>query len=115
MKHPLAPQFHSWPLTSKSQLTSTYGSQDALRQICIKISERAPEFGMGVLLPELLQDTGNWDILLIGLQTLITILLSAPARQQASKGDVSHDVRRFFIPFERTAVLPLAILSEWRG
>ena len=58
--------------------------QDAVRQICIKISERAPEFGVGVLLPELLQDTMNWDILLIGLQTLITILLGAPTRQRAS-------------------------------
>jgi len=67
-----------------------------VRQICIKISERAPEFGVGVLLPELLQDTGTWDILLIGLQTLITILLSAPARQQASQGEADPQVLLLF-------------------
>lgn len=61
--------------------------QDALRQICITIAERAPEFGFGTLLPELLQDPTNWDVLLIGLRGLIALLLNAPARLQSSQKD----------------------------
>lgn len=63
-----------------------------MRQICIKISERAPEFGIGTLLPELLQDTANWDILLIGLRSLITILLNAPAHHKAVQTSYDPEV-----------------------
>lgn len=66
--------------------------QDAVRQICIKISERAPEFGIGTLLPELLQDTSNWDILLIGLRSLIAILLNAPAHHKATQASYDNEV-----------------------
>ena len=66
--------------------------QDVIRQICIKISERAPEFGIGNLVAELLQDPSNWDTLLIGLRSLIAILLSAPARLVTSQKDVEIEV-----------------------
>lgn len=64
-----------------------------MRQICITISERAPEFGIGTLLPELLQDTANWDIVLIGLRSLITILLNAPARHSAARSFIDTEVK----------------------
>ena len=63
-----------------------------IRQICIKVSERAPEFGIGNLVAELLQDPSNWDTLLIGLRSLIAILLSAPARLLTSQKDVEIEV-----------------------
>lgn len=78
----------SWICEPKNSLSDTM--QDAVRQICIKISERAPEFGIGTLLPELLSDTTNWDILLIGLRSLITILLNAPAHHKAAQ--TSYDL-----------------------
>lgn len=55
-----------------------------MRQICITVAERAPEFGFGNFLAELLQDAQNWEILLIGLRALISLLLAAPTRLQAS-------------------------------
>ena len=69
-----------------------------MRQICIKISERAPEFGVGTLLPELLQDTSNWDILLIGLRSLIAILLDAPSLHKASQASSNDEVHRLTPP-----------------
>ena len=53
-----------------------------VRQICVTVAEQAPDFGIGMLVMDLLQaeTATNWDAAMIGLRALLSILLSAPDR-----------------------------------
>lgn len=56
--------------------------QDMVRMICVTVAQRAPEYGLGALVLDLLQvDAGSaWDGVMIGLRSLLAILLAAPAQ-----------------------------------
>ena len=54
--------------------------QDAVVAMCAGVAERAPEYGLGTLLPELLSaEAASWDATLIGLRALRAVLLAAPS------------------------------------
>ena len=57
-------------------------AQDMVRMICVTVAQRAPEYGLGTLVLDLLQlDAGSaWDGVMIGLRALLAILLAAPAQ-----------------------------------
>ncbi|KAK9829934.1 hypothetical protein WJX72_008722 [[Myrmecia] bisecta] len=53
--------------------------QDLVRQMCVVVSHRIPEFGITNLVLELMQlEAANWDGAMIGLRSLLSVLLAAP-------------------------------------
>ena len=54
--------------------------QEMMISICVTIAEFAPDHGLGVLIPDLLGDTGSWDTVKIGLKALYRVILNAPGR-----------------------------------
>lgn len=53
-----------------------------MREICCVVADAAPEFGIGVLITELLSaEASSWDALMIGLRALLCVLLAVPARK----------------------------------
>ena len=69
-------------------------TQDLVREICCIVADAAPEFGIGVLIMDLLNvDASSWDALMIGLRALLCVLLAVPSRKA---GQVFiTEVRRF--------------------
>ncbi|CAL8468215.1 g7754 [Coccomyxa elongata] len=56
--------------------------QELVREICCVVADAAPEFGIGVLITELLSvEASSWDALMIGLRALLCVLLAVPARK----------------------------------
>ncbi|KAK9867850.1 hypothetical protein WJX84_002781 [Apatococcus fuscideae] len=56
--------------------------QDYVRQICVAVADRAPEYSVtGLLLDLLTAESLNWDCIMIGLKALLAILLGAPIKQ----------------------------------
>lgn len=57
-------------------------AQELVREICCVVADAAPEFGIGVLITELLSvEASSWDALMIGLRALLCVLLAVPNRK----------------------------------
>lgn len=64
--------------------------QDVVRSICVTVAYRAPDFGIGGLIFELVHaEAANWDASLTGLRALLTVLLDAPRRSAISSTEFS--------------------------
>lgn len=63
--------------------------------MCCAVAERAPGYGLGVLITELLAADagGGWDALMVGLRALLSVLLGAP-RRAAGLPSAQPEVRR---------------------
>lgn len=56
--------------------------QDSIRQICVAVADRAPEYAVSGLLLDLIKaESMNWDCIMIGLKALLAVLLGAPIKQ----------------------------------
>ena len=55
--------------------------QELVREMCCAVAEAAPDYGLGVLITDLLAvDASGWDAIAVGLRALLTVLLGAPRR-----------------------------------
>ena len=63
--------------------------------ICVTVAQRAPEYGLGALVLDLLQvDAGSaWDGVMIGLRSLLAILLAAPAQALGNRPGQAEQVK----------------------
>ncbi|EIE19264.1 hypothetical protein COCSUDRAFT_48883 [Coccomyxa subellipsoidea C-169] len=66
--------------------------QDLVREICCIVADAAPEFGIGVLIMDLLNvDASSWDALMIGLRALLCVLLAVPSRKAGQVFITEHE------------------------